>query len=299
MITKNFELDKFILRTKTNPSDWVSLPQATDTSLKIINSDFFFSRYLFLRAAETRNAGELNQDYLGFRYDRQKYVFVLCDGVSQSFFGELAAKFLGNKILNWLWELSFEKVESSDFYRMFNHYLNSQCGEATQDVLNHPLPINIPSLLQDVLEQKRKNGSETTFVCGRIDLPKGRDFDGFMRLSWMGDTRLRLWESSKRYLTELEGKFNTDQRWSSLKGLTNGEPQFYSAPFLKGGIPRFSLIEAYTDGFELLDRFKRPATNKEIRVLADKIQSLPTSDDISYLGIRPNAFGLKKISDLD
>lgn len=294
MITKKFESNRSFFESKDDfAGNMIILPQQIDTSLKIVNSDSFSCRYIFTRAAETRLAGECSQDYLALRYDRQKYVFVLCDGVGQSFYGELAASILGNHLLQWLWELPNEPIDSRDFFKILINKVNGLCDEATREILNHPLPKDIPLLFRDVLEQKRRSGSETTFVCGRLDLPRMKFPEGFLRLAWMGDTRLRLWESSKRCLCDF-GKFRTEQRWSTLKGLVFGEPQVYCAPFLKNNVPRFSLIEAYTDGLDVLDRFKRPATNRQIRVMVNKLYSSPTSDDISYLGIRPNINGVRK-----
>src|SRR5436305_10544756 len=80
------------------------LPQDRETPVQVGRRGGFAWRCAYSRAAETRKAGDLGQDFLAFLYDDSTFAFAVCDGVGQSFFGELASSFLGNALINWLWQ---------------------------------------------------------------------------------------------------------------------------------------------------------------------------------------------------
>src|SRR3954469_7654453 len=60
-------------------------------------------RYAYARSADCRRAGQVGQDFLTIRCDGRAVAFAVCDGVGQSFFGEIAAGLLGSALLDWLW----------------------------------------------------------------------------------------------------------------------------------------------------------------------------------------------------
>src|SRR5512138_1232221 len=82
--------------------DPIAIPQGAESPVRHAEAGPFAYRYAYYRSTETRAAGDPGQDYLTFLQTGQSFVFALCDGVSQSFFGELAARALGNSLVQWL-----------------------------------------------------------------------------------------------------------------------------------------------------------------------------------------------------
>ena len=56
--------------------------------------------YLFNRSSDSYINNVDGQDYFIFHDGEDKLCFVLCDGVGQSYCGQLAAKFLGDYLFN-------------------------------------------------------------------------------------------------------------------------------------------------------------------------------------------------------
>lgn len=268
-----------------------SLPQHMEVDLQVARGRGFCSRYAYARSTDTQNSGDIGQDYMVFNQDREKFIFAVCDGVSQSFFGNLAAKFLGDALIHWLSDLPEQLETTPNIRHRAVRFLTDLTPEATEIIQRHPLSQDIPALLRDVLEEKRMIGSETIFVAGRIILPCKAIPDGQILLVWMGDSRLRLWNPEQNALINLGGEFKTEQRWSTGRGLVRGEPQVFNSPFLVKGKPVFSLLEIYSDGLSILDDFQQqPISNYHIENLIKKAQAAPTSDDISYLAFYPPGY---------
>ena len=91
-------------------------------------------------------------------------------------------------------------------------YLRELTGPATEQVQRQPLPSDTPPMLHDVLQEKQALGSVSTFVCGRVVL------------AWMGDFRLRLWQSDDIHAADLRDDFETSQRRSTRRGPVGGDP---------------------------------------------------------------------------
>ena len=151
----------------------IVLPQDEDTPVKYVENGHFFYRYAYLRSFEARASGKKGQDFLAIKEDGQKFVFGICDGISASFFGEVAAKFLGEKLMDYLW--GFELTEYNDQFRAeFNEKLREWAVEATELLEKVELP-DSPPMLRDVLKQQQQDyGSQTTFSAGVIDIAKKR-----------------------------------------------------------------------------------------------------------------------------
>jgi hypothetical protein len=139
--------------------------------------------------------------------------------------------------------------------------------------------------LRDVLEQKRALGSQTTFICGRIDQPRTGVPDGRLLLTWLGDSRVRLWGPSGERTRELGDRFRTEERWSTLKGPVGSEPHVFVAPIKQGGKLQVARLMLYSDGLSTLDPYSLPPDNREIEKLIVQAGESSTSDDISFLDI--------------
>src|SRR2546423_1779915 len=83
--------------------DGLQVAQDRETPVQVKRHSAFSWRYAYARSADTRKVGDPGQDYLTFRYSDSAFAFALCDGGSQSFFGDLAARFLGDGLMEWLW----------------------------------------------------------------------------------------------------------------------------------------------------------------------------------------------------
>ena len=80
----------------------IVVPQDRETPAHTVGAGPVTWTWAYARAQEAIEHGELGQDYLTFSFDDQGCCLVLCDGVSQSFYGELAAQILGDALLEWL-----------------------------------------------------------------------------------------------------------------------------------------------------------------------------------------------------
>jgi hypothetical protein len=263
----------------------VKLPQDRETDLSPFDGPGFSTRYAYLRSQDTRNYNDTGQDYLVFASNREKIAFCLCDGVSQSFYGDLAARFLGDNLLFWLWDLEPLAMEAAIIARALTTHLDYIKTQADQEVKSLPLPDNIPPMLREVLEQKRSIGSETTFVSGRLEMPSPALPGGRAFFSWMGDSYLRAWLHDRETSAALFHTFNTKQRWSTAKGLVNGPLNYYCGTLVEGGEPVFDHLIAYSDGLSTFNDVKQPLSDLALRETMVTAATLPTSDDISYLEI--------------
>jgi len=229
-------------------------------------------RYAYARAAETRAQGEVGQDVIVLDGRPERLNFALADGVSQSFYGDLAASALGDGLVGWLGQLAPGQTSEQVSLGLAG-LLEKLRVEVTEDVDVFPLPKDLPPMLLEVLNQKRQLGSESMFVCGSIWLDPGK-----LLLCWLGDIRCRLWRDGRE--EKLEGLFRTQDRWSSRRGPVAGPPQLHFAP-LQG----LSRLMIYSDGLASLDALPDPPTDEALQAAIDAAGRSPTSDDISFLDI--------------
>ena len=61
-----------------------------------------YVRFAYSRSSDSMASQIEGQDYLCFRHNDQKLVFIIADGVGSSFCGNLAARILGDNLLDWL-----------------------------------------------------------------------------------------------------------------------------------------------------------------------------------------------------
>lgn len=82
----------------------LKVPQGWESWVQVVRGQALAYRFAYARSADTRASGDVGQDYLAVREGPQTLVFALCDGVSQSFYGDLAARYLGDALVAWLGE---------------------------------------------------------------------------------------------------------------------------------------------------------------------------------------------------
>jgi len=239
----------------------------------------FSFRFGFERSSDSISSDTDGQDYLAAIYDTNQISFALCDGVSQSFFGDIAAKILGDSLVDWFWNnRNLRTMDLAVINSALSSFLDQLPFEARQQVQEFQLPEGLALMLPEVLEKKRALGSETTFVTGNIDFITGRIF-----LAWMGDSRLRLWKSNKELSDTLldRDSFQTKERWSTHRG------QIGKLHTIALKIDQIDRCILYSDGLAKLDKkvgeFIPGSTTLE--QLIQDTHHFPTSDDISYLEI--------------
>jgi hypothetical protein len=266
-----------------NVGDIFRVTQDRETPVQVFQGNAFKFRYAFARSADSQYAGDTGQDYLVFGQQNGTLVFALCDGVSLSFYGNIASRQLGDALVEWLLSGLPYTLDKETLSRSLNQNLMTFTTSATEKVLNYSLPGGIPIMLRSVLEEKRTKGSESTFVCGRLD-PPGREFpEGRVVLAWLGDSRLRFWGTRGEMTGVLNGGFKTAERWSTLTGPVGSQAHLYIASLV--GEKELVRFTAYTDGLFLLDRFSALLTHSEIEDLITASGESPTSDDIAYIEI--------------
>ncbi len=262
----------------------LSVPQDRETPVQAARCGAFELRYAYARSHETQEAAQPGQDYLAVRADAQALVFALCDGVSESFYGEIAAHFLGDQLVAFLWTLANNTGAPTEAQSAgLAEQLPIWASSATPLVEQRQLPDGIPALQREALEQKRALGSQSMFVCGRVDLPSPALPQGRVLLAWMGDSRLRLL-SPTGVLRIPPGTFDTAQRWSTRVGPLNGQPNVYLAPLVEGGERTAGLL-VFSDGLSALDRSDGSPNSLDLAAAIARAAEAANSDDISFLEV--------------
>jgi len=255
--------------------------------IELVGEKYSF-RYGFERSADSILTDTEGQDYIAINYDDTHMTFALCDGVSQSFFGDIASSFLGNALVDWLWNnRGMIDNDISNFENHLSNFLDRLTEKARRQVQQFQLPTGLALMLPEVLEKKRALGSETTFIAGYIDFNSHR-----IILAWMGDSRLRLWESNKELSSTLLGNENflTKERWSTHRGrIGNLHTSIVSTKQLDRCL-------LYSDGLAKLDRIADKAIpgSRTLEQLIEDSRHYAGSDDISYLEVY---FGAKPVWD--
>jgi hypothetical protein len=238
------------------------------------------------RSADAMTFDDPGQDFLIINEKPNTILFALCDGVSQSFFGDLAARILGNALIDWL-DQAPHFPEPGELCQSLSTFLSNLAPSAGDQVKSYPLPGGTPPMLRAVLEEKRNLGSETTFICARIDLPTPALPGGHFLAAWMGDSRLRLFGPEGEGWRQLARTFSASQRWSTRRGLVGGEPNILMSRLLDSTGTGFILERClvYSDGFKELDGTGSSLSNNELQDLIDRAAHSPQSDDISLFEI--------------
>jgi hypothetical protein len=260
----------------------VTVSPYDEIPITTISSREFAIRYLYSRSSESQNANVVGQDTLKFRYSDNKIVFALCDGVGQSFNGQLASQFIGNRLVNWLWDFpETEFLERKVFSTKIQEYLNRLTKDATNIVEEYSIPDNSPKVVKNVLEEMRFLGSETTFVCGCIILPNSYFPNGGIAISWLGDTEFRLWNKNGE-LINLSIEFISGEHWSTSEGLRKKIPHIWI-----DDLANIERLAVFSDGLlPIKDIIEQIEDEKIINYNVQAIAKSGESDDLCFLEIK-------------
>jgi len=256
--------------------------QDRETGIQEHAAGQFRLRYLSARSLESQRADAPGQDYFVVRQAGARLVFALCDGVSESFYGDLAARFLGDALVEWLWDaLASGAFAQGAKPQALHDYLTSLTLAATEQVRALSLPDEAPPALHDVLEQKRASGSETVFVCGALELPGPLTAEGHAVFAWMGNAELQFLGPGGDRNQELGAQWNDRQRWSTRTGPKGGLPNTFA-----GTLRDIRHVLAYSDGLApLREALGRGLSDESLAAEVDRLGQTPTSDDIALLEI--------------
>ncbi len=242
-------------------------------------------RYASVRSSDSKDAGQNGQDYDSFHVLGNSLAFCVCDGVSQSYYGELASRCLGERLLSWLSEKMPYSLDEAALLSQLRQFINDLVHVASREIRNHPVPKDVPGLLAEVLEEKREKGSETTFACGLVALPDEWFPCGRVVLAWLGNCRLRCGEGSTWGCHLLEEPDENKGRWSTKKGLVSGELALRAFPVVREAEHSVCRILVYTDGLASLDGIEDVPSDEELGQLISKAVGSSYSDDCSLLEI--------------
>ncbi len=246
--------------------------QNTETPLTTLIAPFGTALYLYARSADSVSAGVIGQDYVTFRYDETNVAFAVCDGVGQSFMGDLAARLLGEGLVNWLWALD-ERPESAEaFSAAVGQSLDALAQQTAPEVAAYKLPPTLPGLVVQALEMQRAYGSESMFVAGRLALAPEQ---GWLALCWLGDSPVAAIDIDGK-LVDLGPRGHTSERWNATTGI-KGEVHAWV-----GDSAAVARVAGYTDG---LARDHIP-TDADLADLMGGWVSDPPEDDASLFDVR-------------
>lgn len=254
----------------------IFLKQESDTFIQRLAFPGYLLRYAAARSGESRSVDETGQDALCFAVDERFIFFALCDGVGMSFMGNLAARCLSQKMVEWLVGQHQNLEHNLDIQAECTQFLQRLTELGSRIVANHRLPDDLPQMILSVLEDKRKIGSESMFVSGILDLQTRE-----MCLFWMGDSRLRIWQEKTDQTSAFFGStFQTQERWSTQKGPI-GQVHTW-----QGSLDGISRVTAYSDGLAILDgKMNGPYADNTLNEIFTAVGSMPNSDDISFFEV--------------
>jgi hypothetical protein len=244
-----------------------------------------YLRYLVARSSDSHAANIEGQDYLAWFSEGDGFCFVICDGVGSSFCGNIAARYLGERLLAFITNRGAASLSQHDARGVSTEtqeYLQECQPRGNQLVAEVRLPDETPALLREALEQtRREHGSEAVFACGRLNLGLGTSR---LTLMWMGDTAVQVFDQQGQRI-ELGGRWLNSDRWSTKYGIDKRGAQLWTwvGDVQPLGIER---ILAFSDGLAFAAEELHSLDDAELqRVVGNQLLSA-TSDDVSFLDFR-------------
>lgn len=255
------------------PDGRIRLAQDTETPLTTFSMPVGTALYLYARSGDSVDAETIGQDYVTFRYGEHDLAFAVCDGVGQSFMGDLAARLLGDGLIDWLWSLDAQPESAEAFAEAVTGALNAlTAAGAAQAVLDFRLPGSLPPLVVAALEMQRKYGSESMFVAGRLALGGA---DPWAALCWLGDSPVAAIDIDGE-LVDLGPRGRTAERWNAASGVRGQVHTWVSSA------ERIARVAGYTDGLGV----EHVPTDADLaRLMAGWLEN-PPGDDASLFDVR-------------
>jgi hypothetical protein len=264
--------DQYVPMTTQNPLEGRSqLRQDAETPLTALETMFGTALYFYSRSADSISSATVGQDYVAFRYGKTDLVFAVCDGVGQSFVGDLAARILGDGLVDWLWQID-KPVDAASFSEAVKEALDKLAAASARQVADFQLPPQLPSMVVQALEIQRRYGSESMFVAGRLALAEP---ERWVALCWLGDSPVAAIDIDGQ-LMDLGPKGHTSERWNASTGVKG------SIHTWTGSASRVARVAGYTDGLGLT----HAPTDAELTRLISEWKTAPPGDDASLFDVR-------------
>lgn len=254
-------------------------------------------RLLSFRSQEAQTQALPCQDYARIMSNRQGTSICFCvgDGVGSSFKGDFAAQYLSASLVSWLQKLPGIPKKPAKIVRRLQPRMDQWAREAQACLTSTEIPHELPPIVREVLEELRGTyGSETVFLCGRIDVAGERQSAAPPQkvqalFCWMGNVSARLFFSANRYI-DLGDKNNDSARWSTVKGRKG----LLNARILV--LDRLERLLIRTDGLDTLDEEIAMLDDAELQLRIQYLRSLPGNDDMTILDLQwlTNAPATKK-----
>jgi hypothetical protein len=258
--------------------------QDEDTSVRLSPGSLAATRLVSMRCRESREQSLPCQDYAVLISNTQGTSFSLCvcDGVSGSYKGNFAARYVAGCLVAWLQKLPALPRRGEKLIRPLHKCLNQWVREAQQTLNDFAIAPDVPALVREVLaELRQSHGSETVFFCARIDLvaPAASPVAARGVFLWMGNVAAQLFTAADQVI-ELGEKENDAPRWSTARGRRG------SLSVRALALEHCERLIVYTDGLRTISDKLAVLDDAELDAEMHILLAQPTNDDMTVLDIQ-------------
>ena len=287
--------------------------QTTDAFCKTSIDDTLLVRLLSVRCQEAQAEELTNQDYAQVRIqsDGSSLCFCVCDGVGSSYKGDFAAQYLATHLVQWLQTLKDLQGKTSTLVGQLNAQLNLWSRPAQEQLRQVTISQSTPALVREVLEELRDTyGSETVFLCGRIDLDTqstslragdaNSSYPVHLLVCWMGNVTARLLAETDRepkggacthpsevpiptptdHCVTLGGDDDRVARWSTLRGARG------TVTIWQRDLATIDRLTVHTDGLNAIGLSLHNLDDEAWQAQAQRLLKQPSNDDMTALELR-------------
>ncbi len=261
--------------------------QTSDTFTRTMLSDSVSARLLSVRCQEAQTQSLLNQDFAQVLYQQENssLCFCVCDGVGSSYKGDFAAYYLATHLIAWLQTLTELLLDPDVLATVLRDQLNAWTDEAQLQLKQQAIPADTPVLVREVLEELRDTyGSETVFLCGRLDyanwsthLQQSRPIQALF--CWMGNVTARLSIVADQSIM-LGDQDDKAGRWSTVRG-SRGPINSWSV-----GLTTIDRLIVHTDGLNAIEQSLGDLDDTGWQSHVRQLLQHPSNDDMTALDLQ-------------
>ena len=257
----------------------------TDTFISTFVDSQVAVRLCSVRCQEAQIDAAPNQDYARIAFSSQGSAlsFCVCDGVGGSFLGNFAARYLAERITDYLLTLPGVPRDPRKTAIQVRKQLKTWAIEAQSELNMLGLPPALHALEREILEEQRNQcGSATVFFCGRVDYAREllRSKQVLPALfCWMGNVSARVFSTPGVY-HQLGDQDNDRNRWSTLFG------QQGILTIRVSTLSRDEPLIIHTDGLEPLGHQLAQLDDQHLQNRIGQLLQMPANDDMTVLDLR-------------
>lgn len=262
------------------PSKIITVDQVGITPVTGFETDdgAFSIQFAYQPWGEFLDSGAPGQDAICMGQKGTLTAICVSDGVSESFMGHIAAEVAGKAIVEELLSNPQSLTQKSKVSKHVQTALTNAQTTGAKQVANFRLDDNLPELVREVQEDKRREGSCAVFSAAFFD-SSNRKF----ALVWLGDCRFELKaEKGKNITPTINSNWKKAGDWSTEHGV-KGKMKVFLGDLDKMKIETIAL---HSDGMlgerGLPDLAGDPAViNEHMNSLYD----LATNDDAAFVAV--------------